>query len=227
MKLKTIIIEDEPIAQKKLEGYIERTELLVNLNTFDDALPALEFLAENNVDLIFLDIKLKDISGIDFLKITENVPNVIITSAYQEYAIDGFEFEVCDFLLKPFDLERFLRSVHKALKNRNTINRDTNKIFIKTGCGYKALDKSEFCYAEGMRDYLNIVTDSGKILSLLTFDKLKTLLPDSNFQRVHRSYLVSVEKVKKIERNRIYIKDKIIPISDKYRNNFYSQIKIV
>ena len=226
MKLKTIIIEDEPIAQKKLEVFIKRTELLVNLKTFDDALPALEFLAENNVDLIFLDIKLKEISGIDFLKIAENVPHVIITSAYPEYAVDGFEYEVFDYLLKPFDFERFLRSVHKALKNIYTKNSDTNKIFIKTGSGYKALDKSDICYIEGMRDYLKIVTDSGNIISLLTLDKLKKLLPECNFQRVHRSYLVSEKKKKKIERDRIYIKDKIIPISDKYRNNFYSQIKM-
>lgn len=226
MKLKTLIIEDEPIAQKKLESYIKRTELLINLKTFDGALQALDFLAENSVDLVFLDIKLKELSGIDFLRISENIPNVIITSAYPEYAVDGFEFDVCDYLLKPFDFDRFLRSVQKVISIVNSKHKYTDKIFVKTGNGYQSLAKTEIYYAEGMRDYIKIVTESESVLSLLTFKKLQEILPESNFQRVHRSYLVSVNKIKRIEKDRIYIKDKIIPISDKYQKNFYNEVKL-
>ena len=235
MKIKCIIIEDEKLAAEKLAGFIEKILVLELVSTFKDGISAINFLKSNTVDLIFLDIEMKDFNGIQFLKALQVKPAVIITSAYEKYAIAGYEFSVVDYLLKPYTLERFLQSVDKAInlkelkdkaKNYELIASQGNEyIFIKSENRIEKVELDEILFIEGMKDYLRIHTTTKKIMTLQSFNGILQHLPQKNFKRVHNSYLVSINRIESIERNRIKIGDTLIPISDKYKDSFYSSIK--
>jgi len=235
MKISCIIIEDEKLAAEKLSGFIEKISVLELVSIFKDGISAINFLKTNNVDLIFLDIEMKDFNGIQFLKALQVKPAVIITSAYEKYAIAGYEFSVVDYLLKPYTLERFLQSVDKAInlkelkekaKNYELIATQSNEyIFIKSENRIEKIELDEILFIEGMKDYLRIHTKSKKIMTLQSFNGILQYLPGNNFLRVHNSYLVSLNKIENIERNRIKIGETLIPISDKYKDSFYNSIK--
>jgi len=235
MKIKCVIIEDEKLAAEKLSGFIEKISVLELASTFKDGISAINFLKSNSVDLIFLDIEMKDFNGIQFLKALQVKPAVIITSAYEKYAIAGYEFSVVDYLLKPYTLERFLQSVDKAInlkelkekaKNYELIATQSNEyIFIKSENRIEKIELDEILFIEGMKDYLRIHTKSKKIMTLQSFNGILQYLPGNNFIRVHNSYLVSLNKIENIERNRIKIGETLIPISDKYKDSFYNSIK--
>lgn len=235
MKIKCIVIEDEKLAAEKLASFIEKITVLELVSTFKDGISAINFLKSNTVDLIFLDIEMKDFNGIQFLKSLQVKPAVIITSAYEKYAITGYEFSVVDYLLKPYTLERFLQSVDKAInlkeikdkaKNYELIASQSNEyIFIKSENRIEKIELDDILFIEGMKDYLRIHTSSKKIMTLQSFNGILKHLPHNNFKRVHNSYLVSLNKIESIERNRIKIADTLIPVSDKYRDSFFSSIK--
>jgi two-component system LytT family response regulator len=235
MKIKCIIIEDEKLAAEKLSGFIEKISVLELISTFNDGISAINFLKSNTVDLIFLDIEMKDFNGIQFLKALQVKPAVIITSAYEKYAIAGYEFSVVDYLLKPYTLERFLQSVDKAInlkelkekaKNYELIASQSNEyIFIKSENRIEKIELDDILFIEGMKDYLRIHTKSKRIMTLQSFNGISQYLPGNNFIRVHNSYLVSINKIENIERNRIKIGDTLIPISEKYKDSFYNSIK--
>lgn len=235
MKIKCIIIEDEKLAAEKLSGFIEKISVLELVSNIKDGISAINFLKSNSVDLIFLDIEMKDFNGIQFLKTLQVKPAVIITSAYEKYAIAGYEFSVVDYLLKPYTLERFLQSVDKAInfkelkekaKNYELIATQSNEyIFIKSENRIEKIELDDILFIEGMKDYLRIHTKSKKIMTLQSFNRILQYLPGNNFIRVHNSYLVSLNKIENIERNRIKIGETLIPISDKYKDSFYSSIK--
>lgn len=235
MKIKCLIIEDEKLAAEKLSGFIKKITVLELVSTFNDGISAINFLKSNTVDLIFLDIEMKDFNGIQFLKALQVKPAVIITSAYEKYAIAGYEFSVVDYLLKPYTLERFLQSVDKAInlkdlkdkaKNYELIALQSNEyIFIKSENRIEKIELDDILFIEGMKDYLRIHTKSRKVMTLQSFNGITQYLPGSNFIRVHNSYIVSINKIENIERNRIKIGDTLIPISDKYKDRFYSSIK--
>lgn len=235
MKIRCIIIEDEKLAAEKLADYIGKIEVLELVSIFKDGISAINFLKSNRIDLVFLDIEMKEFNGIQFLKALQIKPAVIITSAYEKYALAGYEFSVVDYLLKPYTLERFLQSVDKAInqkelkekaKNYELIASQNNEyIFIKSETRIEKLVLDEILYIEGMKDYLRIHTTSKKIMTLQSFKGILQHLPEKNFRRVHNSFVVSVNKIDNIERNRIKIGDSLIPISDKYKDSFFNSIK--
>lgn len=225
MMINCIIIEDEPLAVKKLVNYIEKLPTLNLSATFSSAISAIEFLKTNSVDLIFLDIEMKELTGIQLLESIHIKSKVIITSAYEKYALKGFDLQVSDYLLKPITFERFVKACDKVTQDINQhLNIAHCKIFIKTEYRLEGIDTSEILYIEGMGDYRRIVTLQKRIMTLQTFKELTDLLPVEKFCRVHNSFVVSLEKIEKIERNRITIKEKLIPISDSYAKEFNHRI---
>lgn len=220
-----IIVEDEPLALKRTKDYVNKIPYLELMASFDNGFEAIGFLSEHNVDLIFLDIKMDELSGIQLLESLERKPHVIVTTAYSEYALKGYELNVADYLLKPFTIERFIQAVEKVssqIERTHAGNRDF--FFVKTDYKIEKIIYDDVLFIEGMRDYRNIQTESKKILTPQTFGELERELPKSLFCRVHKSFIVTLNKIDLIERNRIKIRDKMIPISETYKENFYRLI---
>jgi len=221
MQIKCIVIDDEPLAIEKLSIYISKISWLQHEASFSNAIDALNYLKTHDIDLIFLDIQMDEFSGIQFLKSLKTSQKVIITSAYTEYAIKGYEFDVTDFLLKPFGFERFIVAIDKVfsqLVDSKTIKR--SYIFIKSGYNMERVMFDEILYVEGMLEYLQIVTTKNKLMTLQTFSSIESVLPPSNFIRVHKSFIVAIDKIDMIERNIIKIKEKRISIGVSYKDRF-------
>ncbi len=225
-KYTCIIIEDEPLALEKTRDFVNKVPFLTLSGTFDNALTGLAYLNENKVDLLFLDINMDELSGIELLESATISSQVIITTAYQEYALKGYELQITDYLLKPFTFNRFLQAVNKAQENLTKRNPDKQPdfIFIKTENRLEKIMLNEILYIEGMRDYLRIHTTGKKIMTLQSFTELEQLIPAHLVCRVHKSYMVAINKIESIERNRIKIADQLIPVSDTYKDAFLQLI---
>jgi two-component system LytT family response regulator len=226
MLINCIIVEDEPLAMVRLVEYIEKVSFLNLLRSFDNGLEAIEFLGTNHIDLIFLDIQMDDFSGIQLLESLRNKPEVIITTAFDTYALKGFELNVSDYLLKPYTLERFMQAVIKVRENlmKQSTRETPAYIFIKTEYRLEKVFMDHILYIEGVRDYRQILTQEKKMMTLETFKDLEKLLPEKAFCRVHKSFIVSVSKIESVERDRIKINKTLIPISETYKANFYRLI---
>ena len=226
MKVNCIIIEDEPLALERTKSYVLQIPTLKLLHAFDNGFDALTFLKSHKVDLLFLDIKMDEISGIQLLETLKIRSEVIITTAYNEYALKGFDLNVTDYLLKPYTFERFLQAVNKAQNNlANKENIQINKfIFVKTEYHLEKLSLSDILYIEGMRDYRKIHTLDKRIMTLQTFKEFEQEISPSSIGRVHKSLMISIDKIESIERDRIMIKDVLIPISETYKNIFLAII---
>ena len=218
MKSNCIIIEDEPLAAEKLVQYISKVDTLNLVAVFENPLEAIDQLNEGKVELLFLDINLKEISGIQFLESVQFKGKVIVTTAYDEYAIKGYELEVVDYLLKPFSFERFLKAVMKFQNQRVTATQK-DYVFIKTGNQHEKIDLDEILYIKGMGDYRQVVCNQKKIMTLQTFKDLEMLLPKTHILRVHKSFMVAINAIKSIKNDRAYLDNKVIPISESYREN--------
>ena len=232
MQINCIAIEDEPLALSKLEGFIGKVPELKLIKTFDNAIEAVGWLKENITELIFLDIQMEQLTGIQFIEATKTTARIIITSAYDQYAIKGFELNVTDYLLKPFSFQRFIKAIDKVMDyyaNRQelpkTIPESVSFIFVKTEYRLERIDFDNILYIEGMKDYLRIICTDKKIMTLQSFTKLEGSLPSANFCRVHKSFIVAIDKIKSIERGVILIADQRIPVSNTYKENFFSKIK--
>lgn len=221
-----IIIEDEPLALERTKSFVNKIPFLNLLGTFDNALNGLSFLKANKVDLLFLDINMDELSGIELLESSQIDSQVIITTAYQEYAIKGYELNVTDYLLKPFTFERFLKAVNKAQENKNQLLPITphDFIFVKTENRLEKINLSEILFIEGMRDYRRIHTINKKIMTLQNFSELEQIIPSHLVCRVHKSYMVGISKIESIERMRIKISTHRIPISETYKELFFQVI---
>jgi DNA-binding LytR/AlgR family response regulator len=227
MKINCIVIEDEPLALRKITDFINRIDYLNLLQGFNNAINAIGFLKTNAVDLIFLDIRMKKLSGIQFLEVLKTKPKVIITSAYDEYALKGYELDVSDYLLKPFSFERFIKSVEKVyneLKPDN-LGKTNDYLFVKTEYRIEKIDLDNILYIKGMKDYLQIITTDKKIMTLQSFKNIIQFLPEKEFVRVHNSFIIAISKIDNIERNRIKIRDEMIPISASYKDDFYNLLR--
>ncbi len=224
MKINCIAIEDEPLALKKIVDFIHQVDYLNLLQEFDNALNAIGFLKNHSVDLIFLDIRMKKLTGIQFLESLIVKPKIIITSAYDVYALKGYELNVTDYLLKPFSFERFLKSVEKVYTElaSKIVDHNSDYIFVKTEYRIEKIDLNKILFIQGMKDYLKICTLDKSIMTLQSFKNILQVLPAKEFVRVHNSYIVSVSKIESIERNRIKIGEMRIPISESFRDNFYN-----
>jgi two-component system LytT family response regulator len=225
-KLSCIIIEDEPLALEKTKDFVEKVPFLHLSATFDNALTGLNYLNNNKVDLLFLDINMDELSGIDLLESSRINSQVIITTAYQEYALKGYELQITDYLLKPFTFTRFLQAVNKAQDNLNqrTSDNPPDFIFVKTENRLEKIMINEIIYIEGMRDYRRVHTTTKKVMTLQNFSEFERLIPASLVCRVHKSFMVAVSKIESIERSRIKIADQLIPVSDTYKDTFFQLI---
>lgn len=230
MKLNCIAVDDEPLALELICDYIRKVPSLNLLAEFDNPLKCLEYLQNNPVDLLFLDIQMEDISGIQLLKTLKTKPQVIFTTAYDNFALDGYDLDIADYLLKPISFERFLKAVNRVVEKANPTqkNEPDNKkdyIFVKTEFRLQKVNIADILYIEGMGDYLGIVTTTERIMSLLNFKKIEEMLPQDKFCRVHKSFLVSLDKINSIEKCNIKIHDKSIPISDTYKKQFFALLE--
>lgn len=226
-KYSCIIIEDEPLAMERTKLFVNRLPFLTLAATFDNALTALLHLKSNPVDILFLDINMDELSGIELLESANISSQVIITTAYQEYALKGYELSVTDYLLKPFTFNRFLQAVTKAQKTLDLSVAETppaDYIFIKTENRLEKVSFKDILYIEGMRDYRRIHTQTKRIMTLQNFKELEQLIPASLVCRVHKSYMVAIDKIESIERSRIKIANQMIPISETYKELFYQVI---
>jgi len=225
-KYTCIIIEDEPLALEKTKDFVNKVPFLHLNGTFDNALTGLTYLNNNKVDLLFLDINMDELSGIELLESSKINSQVIITTAYQEYALKGYELQITDYLLKPFTFNRFLQAVNKA--QENIVHRASQShpdfIFVKTENRLEKIMLDEIVYIEGMRDYRRIHTLNKKIMTLQNFSEFETMIPSSVVCRVHKSYMVALNKIVSIERSRIKIADQLIPISETYKEIFFQLI---
>ena len=221
-----IVVEDEPLAAERLKGFILKLPFLKLLSTFDNALEALAFLKFHKIDILFLDVNLDEISGIRLLESSTITSQVIITTAYQEYALKGFDLQVCDYLLKPFSFERFIQAVDKAKNNlsKDVMRSDKRFIFVKTENRLEKIFLNEVLYIEGMKDYRKIHTVTKRVMTLQTFNDFEKVIPSQLVCRVHKSFMVSLDKIESIKRDRIKIGDVFIPISETYKKLFYDLI---
>ena len=226
MKTSCIIVEDEPLALERTREYALRLPFLSLLATFDNALDALTFLKGHKVDLVFLDINLGEVSGIQLLETSAVDSQVILTTAYQEFAVKGFDLKVADYLLKPFTFERFVQAVDRAqgaLARRPALTQDS-LIFVKVESRLEKVTLREIIFIEGMRDYRKIHAAGRRLLTPQTFAEFERQIPPDIICRVHKSYMVSVDKIDSVEKGRIRIKDRVIPISETYREQFFNHI---
>ena len=225
-KLSCIIIEDEPLALEKTKDFVNKVPFLHLSETFDNALTGLTYLNNNKVDILFLDINMDELTGIELLESSKINSQVILTTAYQEYALKGYELQITDYLLKPFNFNRFLQAVNKAQDNitRRSADAPPEFIFVKTENRLEKIMLNEIIYIEGMRDYCRIHTINKKIMTLQNFSEFEKLIPASVVCRVHKSYMVALAKIESVERGRIKIGDQLIPISDTYKDEFFQLI---
>lgn len=226
MKINCIIIEDEPLALERTQDFVQKLPFLNLIATFDNAIDALVFLKEKRVDLIFLDINLGEFSGINLLETNAINSQVIITTAYQEYALKGFDLKVVDYLLKPFTFERFVQAVDRVTNNlpkQKTISLK-NFIFVKTENRLEKVNLRDIIFIEGMRDYRRIHTVNKRFMTLQTFNEFEKQISPNIICRVHKSFMISIDKIESIEKDSIKIGDKFFPISETYKERFLNLI---
>jgi DNA-binding LytR/AlgR family response regulator len=225
MIINCIIVEDEPLALERTKSYVQKIPYLNLIGEFDNGVDALAFMKNDQVDLILLDIEMDDLTGIELLKTLINPPKIIIITAYENYALQGYELNITDYLLKPFSFERFLQAVEKTYENLRTKSIELkDHLFVKTEYRMEKVSFRDILFIEGMGDYRNVQTPNKKILTLQTFGELEKYLPKDKFCRVHKSYLVCINQIEFVKRNRIKIGEKRIPISETYKNGFFELI---
>ena len=238
MIINCIAVDDEPLALNIIEDYIKKIPYLELKKTFTSGLECIDYLKQNKVDLLFLDIQMEELSGIQLLKVIKDRPEVIFTTAYNQYAVQGFELDVTDYLLKPISFERFLIAVDKVyeklslkkipgIQHQETGAKPGEKdfFFVKTEFRLQKVMLSDILYIEGMGDYVRIVTTKERIMTLQSFKKVESVLTEPRFIRVHRSYMIALDKITSVERNRIKIGDQLIPVGENYRKAFFALLE--
>ena len=234
--IKAIIVDDEPLALDVLETYIEQMPEIELVRRCENAFEANEVLKSEDVDLMFLDIQMPQLTGIDFLKSLNNPPCVIFTTAYPDYAVEGFELDAIDYLLKPISLERFMKAVNKVSEKIATrkqdssasIEEDGDYFFVKADKKLVKVDFDDIIYIEGLKDYVIIRMEEGRVITLQTMKSLEVRLPSSHFKRIHRSYIANINKIKAVVGNMLEVTEKgqvkHLPIGKNYREDLLSII---
>lgn len=225
MKIKCIITDDEPIARKGLRGYIEKVDFLTLVGECEDAVQLNTMLKTQPVDLIFLDIEMPEMTGLELLSNLISPPKVIIVSAYEQYALKGYEFNVADYLLKPVSFDRFIKSVNRIHDLLQTDQKEKNDyIFVKSNKVLKKILFKDILYIESMENYVVIQTVSCKEVVYTTLKQLYESLPEDIFQQTHRSYIVNIEKVTAIDGNQLTISSYQIPVARNFRDTIFNLI---
>lgn len=228
MTIKCLVVDDEPVARKGIAGYVEQTPFLMMVGSCKSAIEANDELHKKEVDLLFLDIQMPDLTGTEFIRSLKNPPAVIFTTAYRDYAIEGFELNALDYLVKPISFQRFLKAANKALsffemqRQHRPTGIDQEYFFIKCDGQFIKIKLEEVLYFESEKDYVFIYTESKRYLTLLSLKQLEKELPSDRFLRVHRSFLVSLEKIESMEGNQLIIRDKRIPVSRSLQENIFN-----
>ncbi len=233
--IRCLVVDDEPLALDILEDYISKVPFLSLVKTTTSAIEGLSLVQSDAIDLVFLDVQMPELTGIQFLKIINGKCDVILTTAYSQYALDGYELDVVDYLLKPIAFDRFYKAAQKVLQNHSNGNtappeqaQTSNShdfIFVKTEHKIQKIYLDDILYIEGLKDYISIFTKTERIITLQNMKKMEESLPAKSFIRVHKSYIVAIGKIESIERSRIQIGEKTIPIGDTYREYFFKQIE--
>jgi len=239
MSIRCLIIDDKPLAVDVLADFARKVRFLELVATTTNPIEGLSIVREHQIDLVFLDIQMPELTGLQFMKIAGTQCKVILTTAYAEYALEGFEHDVVDYLLKPIAFDRFYRAAEKALKiltnDRKSQSTEKNEsavddqkqaeyLFIKVEHRIQKVNLRDIRFIEGMQNYITLNTTKGPIMSLQTLKKIGEQLPPKEFVRVHKSYIVSLRHITSVERSRIYINEQVIPIGDSYRDGFYKSV---
>lgn len=232
--IRCLVVDDEPLALHILEDYISKMPFLQLVKVTTNPIEALQLVQGGDIDLVFLDVQMPELTGIQFLRIANGKSKVILTTAYPQYALEGYELDVIDYLLKPIAFDRFFKSVQKAqtiiqpsakpeIKVETAPQNDflSDFIFVKTEHKIQKVYLNDILFIEGLKDYISIFTPAERIITLQNMKKMEDALPEKHFIRVHKSYIVSINKIDSIERSRIFIGDKIIPVGDTYREDFF------
>lgn len=237
--IRCIAVDDEALALDLLEDNIRRTPFLKLIKRCTSSFEALEFLRNETVDLIFLDIRMPDLSGLQLLKLIQQKPLVILITAYEKYAVEGFELDVVDYLMKPVSYERFLKAVTKARELTNlrraaaqqAVNQDKTTgssgfMFVKSGYKQVRINFSEILYVEGLKDYVKIYDSDKPIITQMSIKSILGKLPPNDFVRVHRSFIINIHKIEFVQRMQIRVGNKNVPIGESYRESFFKTINI-
>jgi DNA-binding LytR/AlgR family response regulator len=234
--IRCLIVDDEPLALHILEDYISKIPFLQLVKATTNPIEALTLVQEKLVDLVFLDVQMPELTGIQFLRIANGKAKVILTTAYPQYALEGYELDVIDYLLKPIAFDRFFKSVQKAqavlqpaatpiqtepAPQQKQHDLLSDFIFVKTEHKIQKVYLNDILFIEGLKDYISIFTPAERIITLQNMKKMEDALPEKHFIRVHKSYIVSINKIDSIERSRIFIGDKVIPVGDTHREEFF------
>ncbi|WP_372948371.1 LytR/AlgR family response regulator transcription factor [Mariniphaga sp.] len=229
MKTNCLIVDDEPLARELIRNHIQKLDNFEIVGECGDAMKALEVLRNHKVDLMFMDIQMPQITGIEFLKTLKHPPQVIITTAYREYALEGFELDVVDYLLKPITFERFLKAVNKyfqvstdnfgSVENYSPVNKnDEAFIYVKENKKVLKLHLNDILYIEGLSEYVKIHTPEKRIVTKTSMTSMEEKLPDNDFMRIHKSYIVSLRKIEAFTSTSIEIEGKGLPIGRSFKN---------
>lgn len=237
--MKCVIIDDEPLAVDLIKEFVSKVDTLELVNTFNNAIDAISIINQSNVDLIFLDIEMPHFSGIDFINAIDKKPLIIFTTAYSEYAVEGFNLGAVDYLVKPIPFHRFLKSVMRAQQIFNpqqiatpatlitTPEIEQDFMFVRAEYENVKLNFEDILFIEGLKDYVKIyTTDQKYTLTLISLIKLENLLSSKGFARIHRSYIINIKHVKSIQKNKVVIAEKRIPISESYKTSFFEKINL-
>lgn len=230
--MKCVAIDDEPLALDILKDYMAKVPFLECVGVFRNPLKALDYIRRKKIDLIFLDINMPDLSGIQFLKTLKKPPLVVFTTAYSEYALESYDYDAVDYLLKPIEFERFVKAANKAgemlrvkSKDMSILSGERDYLFIKSGTNFYKVKTKDIYYIKGTGNYVTFVLDQKEILSLMTMSKALESLPEELFVRVHKSYIVNSLHVDLIENEEVRIRSERIPIGESYRQSFFDSIK--
>lgn len=224
-KLRCCVIDDEPLAAELIAGYVRRTEFMELAGVFTSAQQAIKTVLQERVDLVFLDIQMPQLNGVEFANLLPSDCKVVFTTAFDSYAVDGFRVNALDYLLKPVSYEEFMRAANRALHagySRRAVVPERDHIIVKSDYKLVQIALDDILYVEGVKDYVKIYTDGNtrSVLTLMNIKSLEAELPASKFMRVHRSFIVNLSKIKVIERNRIVFGNTYIPVSDSYKQAF-------
>ncbi len=231
--IKCIIVDDEPLAVTLLADYVEKTPGLEVAMKTTHVLDALHAVQEGKTDLLFLDIQMPELNGIQFMKIARHACKVILTTAYPEYAMQGYEHDVVDYLLKPVTFDRFMVAVRKVKERMGqqavaaVVPAIPDHIFIKSEYRIQKIMLADLFYIEALRDYIALHTVHGKVLSLESMRNMEQVLPEAQFIRIHKSYIVNTSRIDYLERGKVVINKQYLPVGDTYREKFLSRIRIV
>jgi len=231
--IKCVIVDDEPLAIQLLSSYVAKVDGLELLASFSNPLEVLPFVAANKIDLLFLDVQMPELTGVQLAKIIgENIP-IVFTTAYPNYAVDGFELNALDYLVKPIPLERFIKTINRVKQNKLKSSKSpasekmspiAESIFVKTEYRHQRINIADIFYFKGLGDYVAIHTSEGKVLTLENMKQFEQDLPADKFIRVHKSYIVALEQIEFIEKSRIVIQGEYIPIGATYQKAFWEKV---